>query len=556
MDGLLGGIAEVRVTAASRWSVAGELLRIILPGARLAASPSSAANGLTRGAAAGAARALAGGPGHAAEAGLQGRGEGLREGGEDVGDAASCEHDPGAAAQPASAAAPAASGAAEPDLAMRDGAPSTGSSRRSASTGASAAHSAQGAEAERAAADTDASSAKHSAAGEAAQAGASSGAFCPADGAHSAEEAGASHDAAAGHAVGPSACSENHDPAVASDLDVGARAAFEPATDVSSSRQGKAEEGSSLDGAYASERDKLALWQDAALHGFGQPNGLGAANAGRACAPSGSPVPGACVCSDAATGESNLAAAAQAPAPAQGSAPAAADARALSPAAAQQGSAQSSGSGGAPAMAARAPAGKQERAAGPAPAPSYMLLDVDVKGLASIFQEAGGSGAAVSPSSASQGHAQAGVALPDAGVWPGAAGGAEGRGGARAAAPQGGGPKPSAQGPGSVGIAAGARAPATTVAEQRRAPGASPEEAPKGALFPALHGRLEGTGDGGSQQQVHGRLLSRRGAKEVLMRLWCSLGFDADAALWLGVILGLAGTLAHGLWLLCGRTPW
>ena len=38
--------------------------------------------------------------------------------------------------------------------------------------------------------------------------------------------------------------------------------------------------------------------------------------------------------------------------------------------------------------------------------------------------------------------------------------------------------------------------------------------------------------------------------------MWTALGSDADVALWFGVILGLAGTLAHGMRLLFGRTPW
>ena len=192
-----------------------------------------------------------------------------------------------------------------------------------------------------------------------------------------------------------------------------------------------------------------------------------------------------------------------------------------------------------------------------------MLLDVDVKGLASRFEEAGGS-ATVSPLSASQERAQAGGALQDTEAMLGAAGGtgragparAEGRGGTRAAAPQEGRSKASGQDAGSVGFVAGTRVPAALVAEQRRAPGASPEEAPKEALFRALSGRLEAAGDGGSQQRAHGHLLACRGATELCSRLWCGLGFDADAALWLGVILGLAGTLAHGLWLLFGRMPW
>ena len=571
VDGLLGGIAEVRVTAASRWSVTGELLRIILPGTQAARSPPLAADGLTRGAiggAAGAARALAGGLGHAAEAGVQGRGEGLREEDAELGGAGSSERDLEAAAQPASAVAPAANGAAEPGMAMRDGAPSMGSSCRSASTEASAAHAAQGAEVECAAANANASSVRQSATEEAAQASSSSGACCAAIESHTADEPGPSFEAAAICVVGPSAGFKYHGPAAAPDTDAGARAASEPAiADVSSTRQGVAEACSDLDGSCVSEGDNLTLRQDAALHGFGQLNGTGAADVGHACAPGGSQAPGGNACSGVAAGEGSLAAAAQTPACAQGSPPAAASACAQLPAAARQCVTQSSGSDGAPAPAARAPAAAQERAAGPAPAPSYMLLDVDVKGLASKFEEAGGSGAAVSPSSASHGHAQAGGALPGAEAAPGASGGsgragparAEGRGGAHAAAPpwpQVGRSEPSPQAAGSAGFVAGTRASAAVVAEQRRAPGAAPEEAPEDTLFPALHGRLVGAGDGGSQQQAHGRLLSRRGASELCSRLWCSLGFDADAALWLGVILGLAGTLAHGLWLLFGRMPW
>lgn len=563
VDGLLGGIAEVRVKSASRWSVTGELLRIILPGAQLAGPP-LAADGSDRGAAAaavGAARALAGGLVHAAEAGLQGRREGLREQDAEVGDADSCERHSEAAAQPASAVALAAKGAAEPELATRNETPSTGSSRRSASPEASAAHPARGAEAECAAANTDASCVRQSATEEAAQAAASSGDPYASVGSHAAEEAGASFEAAAGHAVGPSAGSENHGPAVASNTVAATRAASEPATaDVSSSRQGIAQAFSNLDGSDVSEREKLTLREDAKMHGLGQVNGTGAVDAGRACVLNGSPAPSGSACSGAAAGKSSLAAAVRTPAPAQGSTPAAADAQLQLTTAARQSVAQSSGSDGASVPAARAPAAAQERAAGPAPAPSYMLLDVDVKGLASKFEEAGGSGAAASPSNAVQGHAQAGGALPYGEALPGAAGGAgragpahaEGRGGARAAAPQVGRPKPSAQGAGSVGFVAGTRASAAVVAEQRRAPGAPSKEAHEDTLFPALDRRQDGVGDGGSQQQVHMRLLSRMGAKELLMRLWCSLGFDADTALWLGIILGLAGTLAHGLWLLCG----
>ena len=567
MDGLLGGIAEVRVTAASRWSVTGELLRVILPGAQPAASPPLAADGSIRRAAAGAtgvARGVAGGPVHAAEAGLQGRGEGLREGGVDVGDVRSCGHDLEAPAEPASAEAPAASGAAGPETAMRDGASWTGSSRRSASPKATAAHAAQGAEAECAAVGTGGSSVGQSAAEDAAQAAASFGASCPAVGSHAAEELGESFEAAAGHGVGLSAYSEIHGPAAAPETGGATRAASKPATaDVSSNRQGGAEACTDLDGSCVSEREQLTPQQDATLHGLGQLNVTGAADVGHACAPSGGPASGGCACSSAAAGEGSLAAVPQTPAPAQGPTPAAADARSQPPAAARQSVAQVSGSEDASAQAARRPAAAQERAAGPAPAPSYMLLDVDVKGLASRFEEAGGGGAAASPSSASQSHAQAGGASPEAEALPGAAGGAgraeparaKGRGGARSAAPQVGRPRPSGQGAGSVGFVAGTRESAAVVAEQRRAPASSPEEAREDNLSHALNGRLEGAGDGGGQQEAHGRLLSCRGAKEFCMHLWCSLGFDADAALWLGVILGLAGTLAHGVWLLLGRTP-
>ena len=272
MDGLLGGIAEVRVTAASRWFVTGELLRIILPGAQPAASPSPAADVSTQGAAlsaVGAPHARAGSLVHAAEACPQGRIEGLREQDAEVGDARSRGNDLEAAAQPASAAAPAANGAAEPETVIGDGTPLTSGSCRPASSEASAAHAAQGVKAECAAADTDASGVRQSATGEAAQASSSSGDCCAVGGSHAAEEPGANSEAAAGHGVGPSACCENHGPAVAPDTDAGARAAFEPAAaDASSSRQGVAEASSNLEGSCVSEHKKLTLRQDAVLHGL------------------------------------------------------------------------------------------------------------------------------------------------------------------------------------------------------------------------------------------------------------------------------------------------
>ena len=532
-DGLLGCIAEVRVTAASRWSVSGELLRIILPGAHLAGQPPLAAGEPIRGAiapAVGAPHAPGGGLGRAAEAGVQGCAEGLRGMDATVGNTGSCGGDPGAAAQPASAPAPAADRAAEPEQAVRDGSPSMSSSRMSASSVASAAHAAQGAE--KCEAAHKVASGRQSASREAAR-------------------VAASFDACG-------AAAQSH-------LAEGMKAASEPATaDASGSRQGGAEAFSNPDGSCASEHDHLMLREVTALQGSGQLDATGAADAAqcgswfqRACAPGGSPGPGGCACTGAAAGDSHPAAAAHAPALAQDSTPAAASASATAPAAAQQSVALSSAAAGASAQAARAPAAAQEGAAGPAPAPSYMLLDVDVKGLASKFEEGGGGGAAVGPSSAGLGYARNGSALPDAGALPGGAGGAreagparaERRAGAHAAVPEAGRLKPA------EGARARATAPAAALAEQRQVPGASLKDAPRDALCPTPVGRLGGEASGGSQQQP-GHMFSRRGVKDACVRLWSSLGFDADAALWLGVILGLAGTLAHGLWLLFARMPW